>query len=68
MEDFTFDVYEVPLFVFIFVNFMLEVDYSLFLQTVCSENCFPAFYYEVVSVFVPEVDFLYAIKCWVLLT
>ena len=30
------------------------------------ENCFLAFYSEIVSAFVPEVGFLYAAKCWVL--
>jgi hypothetical protein len=40
----------------------------LFLWTICLENCFPAFYSEVVSVFVIEVGFLYAAKCWVLFT
>ena len=28
-------------------------------------NCFPTFYSEIVSVFVTEVRFLYAAKCWV---
>jgi hypothetical protein len=32
----------------------------LFLGTICLENCFAAFYSEVVSVFVTEVSFLYA--------
>ena len=57
---FTFDEYEVPLLVF-FDNFALEVDFiqqngysSLFLETICLEICFPAFHYEVVSVFFPE--------------
>jgi hypothetical protein len=39
----------------------------MFLGTICLENCFPDFYSEVVSVFIPEVGFLYAAKCWVLL-
>ena len=44
------------------------VGYSnLVLGTICIQNIFPAFYSEVVSVFVPEVGFLYAAKCWVLL-
>ena len=58
MVHFIFVEYEVPLFVF-FDNFGLEVDFiryyngcsSLFLQTICLENCFPAFHSEVVSVF-----------------
>jgi hypothetical protein len=74
LVDFTFDEYEMPLLVF-FDNFGLEVDFffqylngysSLFLQTICLKNCFTAFYPEVVSVFVPEVGFLYAAICWVL--
>jgi hypothetical protein len=56
LEDFTFDEYEVPLFVS-FDNFGLEVDFiqylngysSLFLQTICLEIFFPAFYSEVLS-------------------
>jgi hypothetical protein len=31
-------------------------------------NFFPSFHFEVVSVFVPEVCFLYAAKCRILLT
>ena len=31
-------------------------------------KCFPIFHFEVVSVFVTEVCFLYAAKCWVLFT
>ena len=30
------------------------------IETICLKICFPAFYSEVVSVFVPEVGFLYA--------
>jgi hypothetical protein len=30
------------------------------------ENCFPAFYFEVVTVFFTEVCFLHAAKFWVL--
>ena len=33
---------------------------AFFLGTICLENYFPAFYSEVVSVFVTEVHFLYA--------
>ena len=40
--------------------------YSLFLGTICLENCFPSLYSEVVFVFDTEVCFLYAAKCWVL--
>jgi hypothetical protein len=29
---------------------------------ICLENCFPAFYSKVVSIFFPEVGFLYAAK------
>ena len=62
MEDFTFDEYEVPLLVF-FDDFGLEVNFiryyygytSLFLQTICLENCFLAFHSEVVYVFFPEM-------------
>jgi hypothetical protein len=39
---------------------------SLFLGTICLEKCFTTFHSEVVSVFVTEVCFLYASKCWVL--
>jgi hypothetical protein len=39
---------------------------SLFLWTIFLESWFPAFYSEVVSIFVPEVGLLYATKCWVL--
>jgi hypothetical protein len=54
------DEYEVPLLVF-FDNFGLEVNFirykngysNLFLQTICLENCFPAFHSEVVSVLFP---------------
>ena len=57
-----------------FDNFWLKVNfipyqsdyYSLLLWIICLENCFPAFYSEVVSVFVTEVGFLYAAKSWVL--
>jgi hypothetical protein len=50
LDDFTFDVYKVPLLVF-FDNFGLDVNFiqylngysSLFLQTICLENCFLAF-------------------------
>jgi hypothetical protein len=57
-----------------FDNFRLEVNfiryyyvyYSLFLQTICLENCFPAFYSKEVSFFVSEVGFLYGAKCWIL--
>jgi hypothetical protein len=74
LEDFTFDEYEVPILVF-FDKFWLEADFirylngysCLFLQNICFEKCFPAFYSKVVSVFVPEVGFLYPEKCWVLL-
>ena len=38
---------------------------SLFPGTICLENCFPAFYSEVVFVFDTEVCFLYA-ATWVL--
>ena len=37
---------------------------SFFLRTVCQENCFPALYSKVVSVFVLEVGFLHAVKIW----
>ena len=65
LEDFTFDEYEVSLHIF-FDNFGLEVDFiqywngysSLFLQTICLEDCFLAFHSEVVSVFFPEMGFL----------
>jgi hypothetical protein len=40
--------------------------YSLFLETICLENCFPDLYFEVVSVFDTEVHFLYVAKCWIL--
>ena len=58
-----------------FDNFGLKVNFiryqngysSLFLQTICLENCSPAFHSEVVSVFFPEMGFMYAAKCWVLL-
>jgi hypothetical protein len=53
-----------------FGNFWLKLDFivyyngysSLFLGTICLENCFPTFYSEVVSVFVDEVCFLYEAK------
>jgi hypothetical protein len=35
--------------------------------TISFENCFPAFCCKIVSFFVPEVGFLYAAKCWILL-
>jgi hypothetical protein len=49
----------------IFINSRMATP-SFFLGTICLENCFPALYSEVVSVFIPEVGFLYAAKCWVL--
>jgi hypothetical protein len=73
LVDFTFDDYEVPVLVF-FDNFGLKINFiqykngysSLFLGTVCLEYCFLAICSEVMSVFVPEVGFLYATKSWVL--
>jgi hypothetical protein len=67
--DFNFEEYEVSLFV-CFENFSLKVDFiqycnvysSLFLGIICLEKCFPAFYSEVVSVFVTEVGLLYVAK------
>jgi hypothetical protein len=63
LVDFTFDEYEVPLLVF-FDNFGLEVIlFDIRMATPVSSDhllgkLFPAFYSEVVSVFVPEVGFL----------
>ena len=65
LEDFIFDEYEVPLLVS-FDYFQLEVDLldirmatpAFFLHTIWLENCFPAFYFEVVFVFFPEVNLL----------
>jgi hypothetical protein len=75
LVDFFFDEYEVSFLIF-FDNFRLKVAfiqydndyYSLFLGTICLENCFPAFYTEVMFLFTTEVHFLYAAKCWVLFT
>ena len=61
---FSFAEYEVSFLIF-FDNFRLKVycilyknGYaSLFLGTTCLENCFPAFYSEIVSVFVTDVGF-----------
>ena len=72
---FFFDQYEVS-FLILFDNFWLKVPFiwywngysSLFLGTICMENCFPALYSEVGLVFVTVVDFLYAVKCWVMFT
>ena len=52
------------------VDFILYLnsDSSLFLGFICLKNYFPAFCSEVVSVFVTEVHFLYAEKCWVQFT
>jgi len=56
--DFSVGEYQVSFLIF-FDNFWLTVDFipykngysSLFLGTICLENCFPAFYSEEVSVF-----------------
>ena len=58
-----------------FYNMRQKVDFiqdqngysSLVLVTICLENCFPVLYFELVSVFVTEMDFLYAVKFWALL-
>jgi hypothetical protein len=47
-------------------NFCLKIDFiqyksgysSLFLGSICLENCFPTIYSEVVSIFVTEMRFL----------
>ena len=57
-----------------FDNFRLKVNFihylngysSFFLGTICLENCFAAFYSEVVFVFHTEVRFRDAVKCWIL--
>ena len=54
------------LFLITLVESWFLFDISVFLGTICLENCFPTFYSEVVSVFVTEVGLLYAAKCWVL--
>ena len=64
--------YEAPLLVF-FDIFGLEVNFirylngysSLFLQTICLENCFSAFYSDVESVFLLGVGYLQVAKCCV---
>jgi hypothetical protein len=75
LVDFSFDEYEMS-FLNFFDNFWLKINFiqywngysSLFLGTICLEKNFPALYSVVVSVFVTEVGFLYAAKCWVLFT
>jgi hypothetical protein len=36
---------------------------ACFFELFAQKSCFPAFFSEVVSVFVPEVGFPYAAKC-----
>ena len=62
LVDSSFDQYEVS---FIHLdNFWLNVNFiwydysSFFLGTICLEIFFPAFYIEVISVFVTDVEFL----------
>jgi hypothetical protein len=60
-------------FLIFFDNFWLKVDFiqyqnvysSLFIGTICLENCLLALYSEVVFVFDIEVCFLYGTICWV---
>ena len=69
LGGFFFDEYTVSFFTF-FDNFRLKVTFiqcwngysSLFRGTICLENCFPAFYSEVVSVFDTEVHLLLHIQ------
>jgi hypothetical protein len=73
LVDFSFDEYEVS-FPISFGNFWLKAYFirywndnsSLFFGTIFLENFFPAFYSEVVSVFISEVCFLYVSECWIL--
>ena len=71
---FIIDEYEVS-FPNSFTNFWLKVD--LLDNTNATPACFlgpfawkkiPAFYFEIKSVFVTEVSFLYSSKCWLLFT
>ena len=74
LVDFSFDEYVVSFTIF-FENFGWN---SFLLDTsIASPTCFLGpffgffsldFYFEVLSVFVTEVYFLYAAKCWVLFT